>query len=98
MPSRGLCHGPVPLSLPVFGRLLKPGFETVKQKGLIGDCAAALGGFGRLVVGTTGLATGVADTGQAKFFDVEERLRELTAKGDALDRLNAVVNFGPIPR
>ena len=27
------------------------------------------------------------------FFDVEERLKELSAKGDALERLNAVVDF-----
>jgi hypothetical protein len=26
--------------------------------------------------------------GQAGFFDVEERLKELSAKGDALERLN----------
>jgi transposase, IS5 family len=31
--------------------------------------------------------------GQAGFFDVEERLKELSAKGDALERLNAVVDF-----
>src|SRR6202171_27397 len=31
--------------------------------------------------------------GQAGFFDVEERLRELSAKGDALERLTTVVNF-----
>ncbi len=30
---------------------------------------------------------------QAGFFDVDERLKELTAKGDALERLNAIVNF-----
>ena len=29
-----------------------------------------------------------------RFFDVEERLKELSAKGDALERLNAVVDFG----
>src|SRR5579864_2764944 len=32
--------------------------------------------------------------GQAGFFDVEERLKELSAKGDALERLTAVVDFG----
>ena len=32
--------------------------------------------------------------GQAGFFDVEGRLKELSAKGDALERLNAVVDFG----
>ena len=31
--------------------------------------------------------------GQAGFFDVEERLRELSAKGDGLERLNGVVDF-----
>ncbi len=31
--------------------------------------------------------------GQAGFFDVDERLKELSAKGDALERLNAVVDF-----
>jgi IS5 family transposase len=31
--------------------------------------------------------------GQAGFFDIEERLRELSAKGDALERLSAVVDF-----
>jgi hypothetical protein len=29
--------------------------------------------------------------GQAGFFDVDERLKELSAKGDALERLNAMV-------
>jgi transposase, IS5 family len=31
--------------------------------------------------------------GQAGFFDVDERLRELSAKGDSLERLKAVVDF-----
>jgi hypothetical protein len=31
--------------------------------------------------------------GQAGFFDVEERLKELSAKGDDLERLNAIVDF-----
>ena len=31
--------------------------------------------------------------GQSGFFDVEDRLRELSAKGDALERLSAVVDF-----
>ena len=31
--------------------------------------------------------------GQAGFFDVDERLRELSAKGDALERLSGIVNF-----
>jgi len=31
--------------------------------------------------------------GQAGFFDVDERLRELSAKGDALERLNGIIDF-----
>jgi len=31
--------------------------------------------------------------GQAGFFDVDERLKELSAKGDALERLNEIVDF-----
>jgi hypothetical protein len=31
--------------------------------------------------------------GQAGFFDVDERLKELSAKGDSLERLNAVVEL-----
>ena len=31
--------------------------------------------------------------GQAGFFDIDERLKELSAKGDDLDRLNAIVDF-----
>jgi IS5 family transposase len=31
--------------------------------------------------------------GQGGFFDVEERLKELSAKGDDLERLNAIVDF-----
>ena len=31
--------------------------------------------------------------GQAEFFDVDERLKDLTAKGDALERLSAIVDF-----
>jgi transposase, IS5 family len=31
--------------------------------------------------------------GQAGFFDVDARLKELSAKGDALERLSAVVDF-----
>jgi hypothetical protein len=31
--------------------------------------------------------------GQAGFFDIGERLRELSAKGDELERLNAFVDF-----
>src|SRR5918994_1408896 len=31
--------------------------------------------------------------GQAGFFDIEERLKELSAKGDTLERLNGLVDF-----
>jgi IS5 family transposase len=31
--------------------------------------------------------------GQAGFFDVDERLKELSAKGDHLERLNAIIDF-----
>ena len=31
--------------------------------------------------------------GQAGFFDVDERLKQLSAKGDSLERLSAVINF-----
>src|SRR3954471_23907039 len=31
--------------------------------------------------------------GQAGFFDLDERLKELSAKGDHLERLNGLVNF-----
>jgi hypothetical protein len=31
--------------------------------------------------------------GQAGFFDIDERLKELSAKGDSLERLNGVVAF-----
>src|SRR5918911_800397 len=31
--------------------------------------------------------------GQAGFFDLDERLRELSAKGDHLERLNAIIDF-----
>jgi transposase, IS5 family len=31
--------------------------------------------------------------GQAGFFDLDERLRELSAKGDTLERLNGLVDF-----
>jgi hypothetical protein len=40
-----------------------------------------------------GFATGWRMRGQAGFFDVEGRLKELSAKGDALERLIAVVDF-----
>ena len=35
--------------------------------------------------------------GQAGFFDVDERLKELSAKGDTLERLNGIVDFGAVP-
>ncbi len=31
--------------------------------------------------------------GQAGFFDVDERLKQLSAKGDSLERLSAVIDF-----
>ena len=31
--------------------------------------------------------------GQAGFFDIDERLKQLSAKGDGLERLKAVVDF-----
>ncbi len=31
--------------------------------------------------------------GQAGFFDLDERLKELSAKGDALERLGSIVDF-----
>ncbi len=31
--------------------------------------------------------------GQAGFFDVDERLKDLSAKGDHLERLNAIIDF-----
>jgi IS5 family transposase len=36
---------------------------------------------------------GARMNGQAGFFDVEERLRQLSAKGDSLERLNAIIDF-----
>ena len=30
---------------------------------------------------------------QSGFFDIDERLKELSAKGDDLERLNAIVDF-----
>ena len=35
--------------------------------------------------------------GQAGFFDIEERLKELSAKGDTLERLNASGGFRAVP-
>jgi hypothetical protein len=36
--------------------------------------------------------------GHTGFFDVDERLKELSAKGDELERLNAIVNFRDVSR
>jgi transposase, IS5 family len=36
---------------------------------------------------------GMRMRGQTGFFDIDERLRELSAKGDELERLNALVDF-----
>ncbi len=35
--------------------------------------------------------------GQAGFFDVDERLQELSAKGDDLERLKAIIDFELFP-
>ena len=40
-----------------------------------------------------GLRWGAEMRGQAGFFDVDERLKQLSAKGDSLEQLNAVVDF-----
>src|SRR5215467_12278866 len=40
-----------------------------------------------------GLRWGAEMRGQAGFFDVDERLKQLSAKGDNLERLSAVVDF-----
>ena len=46
----------------------------------------------------SGVCDGGAEMrGQAGFFDVEERLKELSAKGDALERLNARGGFRAVP-
>ena len=39
------------------------------------------------------LVLGEGDGRQAGFFDVEERLRELSAKGDDLEQIAALVGF-----
>src|SRR6516165_509879 len=41
----------------------------------------------------SGFALGDADAGTGGVFDVDERLKQLSAKGDGLERLNAVVDF-----
>jgi IS5 family transposase len=40
-----------------------------------------------------GVRRGFGMRGQAGFFDVDERLKELSAKGDHLERLNAIIDF-----
>jgi hypothetical protein len=40
-----------------------------------------------------GLRWGAEMRGQAGFFDVDERLKQLSATGDSLEQLNAVVDF-----
>jgi hypothetical protein len=35
--------------------------------------------------------------GQAGFFDLDERLRDLSAKGDALERLSGTVDYRAVP-
>jgi hypothetical protein len=35
--------------------------------------------------------------GGKRIFDVDERLRELSTKGDDLERLNAIVDFRDVP-
>lgn len=35
--------------------------------------------------------------GQPGFFDVENRLRELSAKGDGLERIAALIDFEQVP-
>ena len=40
---------------------------------------------------------GLDGIGTAGFFDVAEWLKELSAKGDSLERLNRVIDFGIVP-
>jgi hypothetical protein len=64
-----------------------------EQGGIIQGHPKKPGGFGWFVIRSADLATGVADARSAGIFDVEARRRELSAEGDALERLNAVVDF-----
>ena len=41
----------------------------------------------------SGVCAGGGDAGQAGFFDVDERLKQLSAKGDSLERLSVVIDF-----
>src|SRR5204862_4399437 len=49
-------------------------------------------GFGGFMIRSAGSALGAKMRGQAGFFDIDERLKQLSAKGDNLERLSAVVN------
>ena len=49
--------------------------------------------FSGFVIRWRGSTLGGGDAGQAGFFDVGERLKQLSAKGDSLERLGAVVDF-----
>ena len=40
-----------------------------------------------------GSTLGGGDAGAGRIFDVEERLKQLSAKGDSLERLSAVIDF-----
>ena len=51
------------------------------------------GSFGGFVIRWTGFALGDANAGSDWVFDIDERLRELSAKGDELERLNTLVDF-----
>src|SRR6516164_6679767 len=49
--------------------------------------------FRGIVIRWAGSALGAEMRGQAGFFDVDERLKQLSAKGDSLERLSAVIDF-----
>src|SRR5271170_6812066 len=51
------------------------------------------GGFGGFVIRRVGSGLGGGDAWSGGVFDVDERLKELSAKGDGVERLNAVVDF-----
>ena len=57
--------------------------DTSKNPGRIGD----------RLIHFVRLKTGVGMAGQPGFFDIDERLRELSSKGDDLDRLKRLVDF-----
>src|SRR5262249_25211351 len=50
-------------------------------------------GFGGFVIRSARSALGGGDARSGGFFEVDERLKQLSAKGDNLERLNAVVDF-----